>query len=249
MLVHAGVVLGLAWLPMPQRRAVAQGYLELRLTAPPEPGLPAEGGPAIYEAIPIEEIQPPPEVPEPEAPPPPPEEPKISDEELAAEREALTAQLAAARRELEIAAAEIEQEAARNAAQSPIRYGANLGTVRSLDLSGYPDAVVNAIMERYRLRIYTANDEGGTNQSFLSSTTAGGGDRYYAGRSGRGVKRVFEVSRKAVAHLSRLEEEEIHRRGLDLMRAHVSEVRYGIVQTAPGQYDLGLTFFRVDPIE
>jgi hypothetical protein len=88
----------------------------------------------------------------------------------------------------------------------------------------------------------------GSNQEFLSSAADGTGDRYYADRNRRaGYGEVFELSRDSVAVMSRLEEEEIRRRKMDLARTRVTRVKFGIVQQG-GKYDIGVTEFHAEAI-
>ncbi len=163
--------------------------------------------------------------------------------ELAEERERLKAELDRARAEVAgvpppvappIPASEI----------SPPRQG-SLGTIRELDLAGPPETVVKDIMSRYRLKVTVKAVPGGSNQSFLSSAASQSGDRFFADRrSPAGIYQVFELSKLAVAKMSRLEEQEILRRGLKPETANVRRVKYGIVETADG-HDLGVTEFEL----
>lgn len=125
----------------------------------------------------------------------------------------------------------------------------SMGTIRELDLSGQPQAVVDQVMAKYRLRITQKVVSGESNQNFLSSAATGKGDRYFSGGSNRpGLYQVFELSRESVAKMSRLEEEEIRRREMDPEKTRVKHVVFGITEPQPAQYDLGILQFEAEPL-
>lgn len=197
-----------------------------------------------------------PRPPDPQPPPPAPAaQAELDDQtlrELERERERLRAEL---ERERQLAEA-IAERAMGQAARSPDRAPAPaagggsvpLGTVRELSLDGYPEHVVQEIMDRYELRVVEKAVAGGSNQNFLSSASTAEGGRFIADRGGApGVYQVFMLSRKAVATMSRLEEEEIRRRGLDPMRTRVTRVKFGIVGHPP-ETDLGVLLLEAQPL-
>jgi hypothetical protein len=119
-----------------------------------------------------------------------------------------------------------------------------VGTIRELDLTGWPQAIVDRVMARYRLRVTEKVVTGASNQNFLSSAATSKDNRYYASRDNQpGLYQVFELSRDAVAVMSRLEEQEIRRRNLDIERTRVTRVKFGIVESGTGEYDLGIVSF------
>jgi hypothetical protein len=169
--------------------------------------------------------------------------------ELAEERRQLAALI---EREKDQVASAIEESTLRSQAGNPppphnARGG--IGTVRELDLSGRSQAVIDLIMTRYGLSIEQRYLTGPSNQTFLSSAATSQGGKYFASRDSRpGVYEVFELSRRAVAKMSKLEEEEIRRRGLELDRTCVTGVRFGIVEIRPGEFDLGILDFQAEPV-
>jgi hypothetical protein len=170
-------------------------------------------------------------------------------QELARERDQLRAQLESDRKD----ALAMASDAARNAMarnNTGLTVGSGpVGTIRELDFSGWPQAVVDEIMARYNFRIVMKHVPAGSNQSFLSSAESAGGDVYYADRNHRGgYHEVFELSRKSVALMSKLEEDEIRKRNLDLSRTRVKRVKFGIVRTAPGKHDIGVLEFSAEPV-
>jgi hypothetical protein len=130
---------------------------------------------------------------------------------------------------------------------SPPRQG-SMSTIRELSMEGYPDQVVQTIMQRYRLRVTIKMIQGGTNQKFLSSAANNSGDHFYANAGGApGLYQVFELSTDAVAKMSHLEEEAIRERGMEPAVTHVKRIKFGIVQTKDG-YDLGVLEFEAEPV-
>lgn len=123
------------------------------------------------------------------------------------------------------------------------------GTVRELDFGGWSQDAVDRVMARYGLRITRKATSGGSNQSFLSSAATSEGSRYYSDRrSLPGVYDVFQLSKEAVAQMSRLEEQEIQTRQLNMERTQVKHVRFGIVQRSDGEYDIGVLDFQAQTI-
>lgn len=174
--------------------------------------------------------------------------------ELEREREELVAGL---QKERELATAITERvsgQAARDRRPEKLpaqgAHGAiSLGTVRELSLDGFPEPIVQEIMARYDLRVVEKAVGGGTNQNFLSSASTAAGGRFLADRGGvPGIYQVFVLSPKAVAAMSRLEEEEIRRRGMDPMRTRVARVKFGIVGHPP-ETDLGVLIFEAEPLD
>jgi hypothetical protein len=246
--VHAAVFSGMWMVGGTWGTARPASSLKLMLSAAPEQ---AER-PFITRASALPPPHPPPQ------PAPPPSEPPakagLADQqqmlaELEAERQQLEREL---RQQKEFAASEFDSKLGqhRQEAMSGIEVAAGPpGTVRELDFSGWPQAVVNGVMARYGLRISRRTTVGGSNQSFLSSASSAEGARYYSDRrSLPGVYEVFELSKEAVAHMSRLEEAEIRTRQLDLDRTQVKHVRFGIVQHSDGGHDIGVLDFRAQTI-
>ncbi|MCX7718991.1 MAG: hypothetical protein N2111_11420 [Candidatus Sumerlaeaceae bacterium] len=190
------------------------------------------------------------------APEPPPEaesQPSGLDattlRELEREREDLKARLAQARADAESAAERAVLKAMAGRARSLDIAAGPKGTVRQLDLSGHPQAIIDEVMRRHRLRVSRQVLTGPAEQNFLSSADARG-DRFFANSySTPGIYEVFELSPEAVAHMSRLEEAEIRRRNLNLERTKVTRVVFGIVQTPEGDHDIGLLDFEVQSLD
>ena len=164
--------------------------------------------------------------------------------ELAEERERLRMEIAQAKQAagaIAMPAMAIPKPAAERPSNSSAGK-AGMGTVRRLDLSGFPQAVVDDIMLRYKLRVTQKLLQGGrTTQNFLSSAQSGAGNRFYASSTEfpAGLYQVFELSPAVVARLSEAEEEEIKRRGWSSQQTRVKFVRFGIVRATDG-YDLGV---------
>ena len=177
--------------------------------------------------------------------PTPPKEtiPPDVKEALKAEKERLLASLSQQRGQ----AAAIASQAASAQPPPPPRPKQGpvpLGTVRELDLTGQPQHVIDRVMGKYRMRIVDKFVSGKNSQSFLSSASTGGNDRYYATSAPRpGIYSVFEMSRESVAKMSILEEHEIRKRGLRPKTTKVSRVVFGIVPNTNGEPDLGIIAF------
>jgi hypothetical protein len=173
--------------------------------------------------------------------------------ELAEERERLRveiAQMKQAAGAIPLPAMPIPKPAVEHQSDSSAgRAGA--GTVRRLDLSGFPQQVVDDIMLRYKLRVTQKLLQGGrTTQNFLSSAQSGAGNRFYASSTEfpAGLYQVFELSPAVVARLSEAEDEEIKRRGWNAQQTHVKFVRFGIVRAKDG-YDLGVLEMDAEVLE
>ena len=185
----------------------------------------------------------------PTPPPPPPELPPEVEQALREERERLMARLQGER----AVASAIVEEATRSAPPPPptggVRAPARLGTVRELDLTGQPQDVIDAIMAKHRLSIREKFVSGADSQSFLSSAATQGDERFFAARAPRpGIYTVFQLSREAIAHMSRLEEQEIRRRGLKPESTRVTRVVFGVTTGASGTPDLGIRTFEWDSV-
>lgn len=169
--------------------------------------------------------------------------------ELEREREDLKARLARAQAEADLAAERAVLRAMAGRARALDVAAGPKGTIRELDLSGHPQAVIDRVMQRHRLRVSRQVLTGPAEQNFLSSADARG-ERFYANTySSPGVYEVFELSPEAVAHMSRLEEAEIKRRNLNLETTKVSRVVFGIVPSPGGDHDLGLLEFQAQALE
>lgn len=121
--------------------------------------------------------------------------------------------------------------------------------VRELDFSGWESQIVQAVMNRYGLRIqrrYVANFNRAT---FIGKADMGQGRSFVADpRSTPGFYEVFELTPQAVARMSRLEEEALRQRGMDPLRARVRRVVFGITPQAEGGYDLGVISMDAAPV-
>jgi hypothetical protein len=121
--------------------------------------------------------------------------------------------------------------------------------VRDLNLQGQPPAVVDEIMQRYRLRVSERFVRAGSAQTYLSSAGTGRDHFTASPFTEAGIYQVFELSRDAVAAMSRLEEDELRRRGLKPETTRVTTVRFGIVRLPSGGYDLGVTDFAWETVD
>lgn len=262
--VHAGFIGALVLTHGSFPRPDTRPSLSLRLKLPPEreerhmlvasmpqPVNEPDPTPAPPQLAPEETPVPTP-VPTPQPNLPPPSSSEFSPEvmqQLAAEREQLKQQLDTERQKVLTDADSAAQRAISAQAKSLQVAAGPVGTIRELDFSGWPKNIVDDMMRRYDLQIVHRKVTGGSNQEFLSSAASATGDMYYADRSNPGgYSEVFELSRQSVAVMSRLEEEEIKRRNLDLARTRVTRVKFGIVQTGPNQYDLGILEFEAQAI-
>ncbi|MEI7634899.1 MAG: hypothetical protein WCK47_11540 [bacterium] len=198
--------------------------------------------------------KPPPEAPRdnrqpPAGHPPPSQLPQDVRNELQKERDELRAQIERERAGASALAGQAAQQALAVRSRAADIAAGSRGTVRELDFAGWPNNVVDEIMTRYRLRITRQTLRKPSNQSFLSTAADASGDRYYADNTAPpGVYEVFELSRESVAKMSRMEEEEIKRRSLDLEHTRVTRVKFGIVEVPPGKYDIGILFMNAEPI-
>lgn len=125
------------------------------------------------------------------------------------------------------------------------------GAVRELDLKGFPQAVVDDIMNRYKLKVVTRHIKGGQRgQSFLSSASRGANDTYFGGGAvPEGVYEIFQLSRDSVALMSRLEEEALKKRGLEPLKSRVINIVFGIVKSGNDSYVLGVKSLEAEAVE
>ncbi len=126
------------------------------------------------------------------------------------------------------------------------------GAVRELDLGGYPQAVVDDIMERYKLKVVTRRMKAGQGgQNFLSSASKGSSERFFGGLRTleEGIYEIFQLSRDSVALMSRLEEEALKKEGLEPLKARVVHITFGIVKTEDGKYELGVKSLEAEPVQ
>ncbi len=125
------------------------------------------------------------------------------------------------------------------------------GAVRELDLDGYPEAVVEDIMQRYKLKVVTRHiDGGGRGQNFLSSASRGENERYFGGGPvPSGVYEIFQLSRDSVAVMSRLEEDALKKRGMEPLKSRVVKIVFGIVKEGKEKYVLGVKSLEAEVVE
>lgn len=121
--------------------------------------------------------------------------------------------------------------------------------VRELDLSGYPESTVQAVMARYGMRMERRYVSQFTPNTFISKARVSGSRLYYSSGEGPpGIYDVFELTPRALAKMSMLEEEELRKRGFDPVRCLTSRVVFGIVRTSAGEYDLGVVELEAKPL-
>lgn len=126
------------------------------------------------------------------------------------------------------------------------------GAIRELDLSGYPQSVVDDIMDRYKLKVVTRKMKAGQGgQNFLSSASKGESERFFGGlrTMQEGIYEVFQLSRDSVAHMSRLEEQALRTKGMEPLKARVIHITFGIVKTESGEYELGVKSLEAEPVQ
>lgn len=247
--VHALLALLFLWLPAPAASSNPVQRLDqtliVTMALPPEGYLlllmpSADNAPS---PPPGQDGQPDALADSPDDPAPATEQP--SDEELAAflasERDRLQAELD----ELKRNAGGTDLPAPR--VPLPAHYGTSdlgpPGAIRKLDLGGYPQSVVDDIMNRYKLRIEHRQIDGGhRGQNFLSSATRGPADNYLGGRFDvpAGIYEVFLLSRESVAIMSRLEEQALKDEGYEPLKARITKIVFGIVKAEDGEYKLGV---------
>lgn len=124
------------------------------------------------------------------------------------------------------------------------------GAIRELDLTGFPQPVVDEVMERHRLRVVQQDVRAGRRgQSFLSSAVRGVGERYFGGMDvPEGVYDVFQLNRETVATMSRLEENALKEQGFQPLQARVIRIVFGIVKASDGTYDLGVKLLEAEKV-
>lgn len=173
---------------------------------------------------------------------------------LAADREALLAELNQKTQEVLAAPAPPvsleELRAAKGPSGGDGTRKAPEGAIRELDLTGFPQKVVDDVMERHRLRVVQQEIRGGRRgQSFLSSASRGAGERYFGGMDvPEGVYDVFQLNRETVATMSLLEENALKEQGFQPLKARVVRIVFGIVQAADGSYDLGVKLLEAEKV-
>lgn len=121
--------------------------------------------------------------------------------------------------------------------------------VRELDLSGHPESTVQTVMARYGMRMERRYVSQFTPNTFISRARVSGSRLYYSsGEAQPGIYDVFELTPRAVAKMSVLEEEELRKRGFDPTRCLTSRVVFGIIRTPSGEYDLGVVELEAKPL-
>lgn len=126
------------------------------------------------------------------------------------------------------------------------------GAIRELDLGGYPQSIVDDIMDRYKLKVVTRKMKAGQGgQNFLSSASKGKSERFFGGlrTMEEGIYEVFQLSRDSVAHMSRLEEQALRAKGLEPLKARVIHITFGIVKSESGEYELGVKSLEAEPVQ
>lgn len=204
------------------------------------------------------ELKPPPETPQPQktptpaAPSPPAQQQLGADDlkQLAQEHAELEQKLKGEQIIASSMAANVVGQAMGKMTGAGMSATGSRGTVRELDFGGgWRKAIIDDVMNRYKLRITQKVVTGRSNQSYLSSAASGEGDHFYSNSSNtHGVYDVFELSQLAVAKMSELEEQEIRNRNLDLEKTRVTYVKFGIVPSKVLGADLGITDFKYETI-
>lgn len=120
------------------------------------------------------------------------------------------------------------------------------GPVRTINFKGHPRSVVEKIMERYGISIEQKFVGPGDPSIFVSYAETDNG--VYVNQPGSGFYEVFTLSRKAMAAMCKLEEEELIKRGFDLDHTTVVKTVFGIVEKN-GEYDLGVIELEARQIE
>ncbi|MCX7625169.1 MAG: hypothetical protein N2Z21_03025 [Candidatus Sumerlaeaceae bacterium] len=144
---------------------------------------------------------------------------------------------------------EIQQLAKSEIATAGLNVPGEGQVVREIDLSGYPESTVEAVMARYGMRMERRYVNQFTPNTFVSTARVAGGKIFYSsGSSAPGIYDVFELTPRALAKMSTLEEEELRKRGLDPTRCLTSRVVFGIVPLSSGEYDLGVIKLEATPL-
>jgi hypothetical protein len=243
--------------------------IAIMLTPPKEPTLPAaarlapEVAPAAETAPDIAQTAPPTEAPatEPEpaeeaaSPPPPPATTvqRLFSDQVKQELERDRQELAMVRTELEkeqtlMHGKIVKESIAAEGRKFQIRTsGDPKGVVRTLELTNYPQAIVDRVLKKYGIRIVRkfVRDQ---DPQVTYLNTAETREGLFRSQRGMGVFDVFSLTPQAVAKMSELETAEIVRRGHDPNRTRVIEVRFGIVKTGD-DYDLGIIDIKVEEIK
>ena len=120
--------------------------------------------------------------------------------------------------------------------------GARVGAIRTLSFDKVSPEVSKEVMARYDIRI-TSKFVSQTGPSYLNSA-ASGGSVYLPGNK-PGYYEVFEISPKAYRQMVVLEQNWLVSHGCDPSSTYADTVEFGIVQTSPGQWDLGITRMEV----
>jgi len=125
--------------------------------------------------------------------------------------------------------------------------GSDRGTVRELDIAHYPREMQARFLVRYDIKIQTKMVEGNPRQSYVNAVVTDRGT--YLNSGGRGIYEVMTLSKKVLARMAELEEEELRKRKLDPLRSRVIEVVFGLREGDNGQVDLVVSRFRAEAIE
>jgi len=125
--------------------------------------------------------------------------------------------------------------------------GSDRGVIRELDISKFPVEMQERFKARYGITIQVRRVEGGSPQSYVNAVTTDHGT--YLSSGGSGVFEVMTLSKKVLARIAELEEQELRKRNLDPLRSRVIEVVFGLREDDRGLVDLVITRFRAEPIQ
>ncbi len=129
--------------------------------------------------------------------------------------------------------------------------GGRFGAIRTLDVSGVPEAALQEVFKRYKIRIEHGVAAPATSEygipSFLNAAVTKDGT--YRNAPAGGVQDIFVLSAKAVGVMALLETHAIQDRGMDPIRTRVREIQFGIVKNKDNEWDLGVTKLVAEQIE
>jgi hypothetical protein len=232
----------------------------------PEPPPPAPQ-PTATSVNPTEDVEPQvevtqesePEAEQPERPAAPEEEPQIENPpapNVVADQETLDRM----RRELErtmaqekVKETEVLEQIAQMSDEAPgmkrdyTTIGTDRGTVRELNIEGYPEAMQQRFMARYGIKVRLKYVDASKNGSYINVARTDRGA--YLNRGGRGYYEVLTLTDTVLKKMAQLEEAAMEERNLDPLRTEITLVVFGLTETPGGFVDLVITRFEAHPID
>jgi len=125
--------------------------------------------------------------------------------------------------------------------------GSDHGVIREIDISRYPREMQLRFMARYDIKIEKKMVKATSTRSYINAVVTDRGS--YVNTGGPGYCEVMVLSKKTLARIAELEEQELRKRKMDPLRSRVLEVVFGLREDENGQVELVVTRFRAEAID